>query len=113
MNGIMNVESRRFYGISHERMFFLSFVSSFIYTLMVGGVFVILFIFIYDFLYGEKKEKQIRKIHKHFAKEKVKKVEFLEYQPKNFTLYQIKTEKETKRVKLKPGYKIVTLVQKN
>jgi predicted PurR-regulated permease PerM len=93
-------------------MLFVSVVSSLLYTLIVGSLFVFIFIIFYDFFYGEKKEKQIRKIHKHFSKENIKKVELLDHQPKKFSLYQIKTDKETKRIKLKPGYKIVKLVAK-
>lgn len=68
--------------------------------------------YLYDWLFGEKQEKQIRKIQKYYHDEKIQKVEMLERQPKKFTLYQVKTDKETKRVKLKPGYKIVKMVSK-
>jgi hypothetical protein len=90
----------------------VEFISSLIYTIIVGGLFILIFIYLYDWLYGEKQEKQIRKIHKHYAKENVKKVEMLEHQPKKFTLYQVKTAMETKRVKIKPGYKVVNMVSK-
>lgn len=87
-------------------------ISSLLYTIFVGGIFVYIFIYLYDLLSGEKQEKQIRKIHKYYRKEDVQKVEMLEHQPKKFTLYQIKTAKETKRVKIKPGYKVVKMVPK-
>lgn len=98
--------------LNTERMFRLQGLSSLLYTLIIGGFFVYICIIAYDFLYGEKHEKQIKKIHKYFSKETIQKVEMLEHQPKQFTLYQIKTDKETKRVKLKPGYKVVKMVQK-
>lgn len=87
-------------------------ISSLLYTVIVGGIFVFIFIYLYDWLFGEKQEKQIRKIHKYYRNENVQKVEMLEHQPKKFTLYQIKTAKETKRVKIKPGYKVVKMVSK-
>jgi hypothetical protein len=71
-----------------------------------------LFIFAYDFLYGEKKEKQERKIIKHFRKETIKKIDLLEHQPRKFTLYKVETNNGTKKVKLKPGYKVVNIVKK-
>ncbi len=79
---------------------------------MVGGLFVFIFIYLYDWLFGEKQDKQIRKIHKYYRNETVQKVEMLEHQPKKFTLYQVKTTKETRRVKIKPGYKVVKMVPK-
>jgi hypothetical protein len=36
----------------------------------------------------------------------------LEHQPKKFTMYKVKTESETKRVKIKPGYKVINMVKK-
>jgi hypothetical protein len=90
----------------------VEYISSLIYTIIVGGLFIFIFIYLYDWLFGEKQEKQIRKIYKHYAKENVQKVEIIEHQPKIFTLYQVKTDKETKRVKIKPGYKVVKLVSK-
>jgi hypothetical protein len=95
-----------------ERMFHLNTLATLIYTVMIGGIFVYLSIIAYDFLYGEKPEKQLKKIHKYFRNETIKNVEVLERQPRKFTLYQIKTDQETKRVKLKPGYKVVKMVQK-
>jgi hypothetical protein len=93
-------------------MLLLHALSSLLYAIIVGGLFVYISIFVYDLLYGEKHDKQIKKIHKYFRKENIKKVEMLEHEPKKYTLYQIKTDKETKRVKLKPGYKVVKMVQK-
>lgn len=90
----------------------MEFLSSLIYTIIVGGAFIIIFRFIFDLLYGEKQEKQIRKIQKYYRNENVQKIEMLESEPKKFTLYQVRTEKETKRVKLKPGYKVVKMVAK-
>ncbi|WP_419887399.1 hypothetical protein ACN6MT_18250 [Neobacillus niacini] len=87
-------------------------ISSLLYTIIVGGLFVFVFIYLYDWLFGEKQDKQIRKIHKYYRNETVQKVEMLEHQPKKFTLYQVKTGKETKRVKIKPGYKVVKMVAK-
>jgi hypothetical protein len=86
--------------------------SSLIYTIIVGGAFIFIFIYIYDWLFGEKQEKQIRKIQKYYRNENVQKIEMLEHQPKKFTLYQVRTDKETKRVKLKPGYKVIKMVAK-
>jgi hypothetical protein len=93
-------------------MLFLQYLTSIIYTVIVGGIFIYLSIIAYDFFSGEKPEKQVKKIHKYFRKEKIKQVELLEHVPRKYTLYQIKTDNETKRVKLKPGYKVVKLVKK-
>ncbi|MEH7113884.1 hypothetical protein V7124_16035 [Neobacillus niacini] len=90
----------------------MTYISSILYTIIVGGLFIFVFIFLYDWLFGEKREKQIRKIHKYFRNENVQKVEILEHLPKKYTLYQVKTGKETKRVKIKPGYKVIKMVQK-
>ncbi|MDR7001689.1 hypothetical protein [Neobacillus niacini] len=90
----------------------MSFLSSLLYTILIGGAFIYLFIFAYDFFYGEKQEKQIKKIHKHFRKDTIKKIDLLEHQPKKFTLYQVKTNTETKKVKVKPGYKVVNIVKR-
>lgn len=90
----------------------MEIISSLLYTIIVGGFFIFLFIYAYDFFYGEKQEKQIRKIHKYYRKENIKKVELLEHQPKKFSLYHVKTDKETKKVKLKPGYKVVKIIPK-
>lgn len=87
-------------------------LSSLLYYIIIGGLFVYICIFAYDFLYGEKHEKQVKKIHKYFRKDNIKQVEMIEHEPRKFTLYQIKTDKETKRVKLKPGYKVVKMVKK-
>jgi hypothetical protein len=90
----------------------LSLLVSLIYTLLVGTVFIFLFKFAYEFFYGENQEKQIRKIHKYFSKETVKKIDQLEHVPKKYTMYQVITNKETKKIKVKPGYKIVKMVSK-
>jgi hypothetical protein len=95
-----------------ERMSFMSLISSAIYTLMVGGLFIWIFKVIYEYFYGENQEKQIRKIHKVYKKENISKVELLDHQPKKYSLYRIKTANETKKIKMKPGYKIVKLVKK-
>ncbi|MDF2859107.1 MAG: hypothetical protein K0Q87_4958 [Neobacillus sp.] len=90
----------------------MTVISSFIYTLLVGGIFIYLFIYLYDFLFGEKPDKQIRKIQKQFRRENINKVELIEHQPKKFSIYQVKTDKETKKVKIKPGYKVINIVPK-
>jgi hypothetical protein len=90
----------------------LSLLYSTLYTLIIGAAFIYLFIFAYDFLYGEKQEKQTKKIHKHFRKETIKKIEILEHLPRKYTMYQILTTNGTKKVKLKPGYKVVNIVSK-
>lgn len=83
-----------------------------LYYAIIGAIFVYICIFVYDLLYGEKKEKQERKIHKHFRKETIKKIEILEHEPRKFTLYQVVTTNGTKKVKLKPGYKVVNIVKR-
>jgi hypothetical protein len=93
-------------------MYSVQVLSSLLYSIIIGFIFVYICILAYDFLYGEKQEKQIRKIHKYFRKESIKKIDLLEREPKKFTLYQVKTDKETKRIKLKPGYRIVKMVAK-
>ncbi|WP_248736266.1 hypothetical protein [Neobacillus rhizosphaerae] len=90
----------------------MSFIYSLLYTTIIGAIFVYLLIFTYDLLYGEKQEKQIKKIQKYFRNETINKIEQIEHEPKKHTIYQIQTEKETKRVKIKPGYKVVKLVPK-
>lgn len=90
----------------------MELISSLLYTIIVGGFFVFIFIYLYDLLFGEKQDKQIRKIYKYYRNENVQKVEMLEHQPKKFTLYQVKTDKETKRVKIKPGYKVIKMIPK-
>jgi hypothetical protein len=99
-------------GLGTGRMSYVESISSLLYTIIVGGIFVFIFIYLYDLLFGEKQDKQIRKIQKYFRNENVQKIEVLEHQPKKFTLYQVKTAKETKRVKIKPGYKVVKMVAK-
>lgn len=93
-------------------MYHVELLSSLFYTIIVGGIFVFIFIYLYDLLFGEKQQKQIRKIQKYYRQENIKKIELLEHQPKKYTLYQVKTDKETKRVKIKPGYKVVKMVKK-
>ncbi|SDN41715.1 hypothetical protein [Bacillus sp. OK048] len=90
----------------------MTYISSILSTIIVGGLFIFIFIYLYDWLFGEQQEKQIRKIHKYYRDENVQKVEMLEHQSKKFTLYQVKTDQGTKRVKLMPGYKIVKMVPK-
>ncbi|MCH6267306.1 hypothetical protein [Neobacillus citreus] len=90
----------------------MSILSSLLYTLVVGAIFVYVFIFLYDVFYGEKQEKQEKKIRKYYKNESIQKIDLVEHQPRKYTIYQLKTDKETKRVKLKPGYKVVKLVPK-
>lgn len=75
-------------------------------------MFIYLFIVAYDFLYGEKHEKQNKKILKYFRKETIKKIDMLEHQPRKFTMYQVITNNGTKKVKIKPGYKVINMVAK-
>ncbi|MBS4213566.1 MULTISPECIES: hypothetical protein [Neobacillus] len=90
----------------------MSILSSILYTLIVGAIFVYVFIFLYDVFYGEKQEKQEKKIRKYYKNEQIQKIDLVEQQPRKYTIYQLKTDKETRRVKLKPGYKVVKLVPK-
>ncbi|NRD79590.1 hypothetical protein HPT25_19705 [Bacillus sp. BRMEA1] len=90
----------------------MDLLNSLIYTCIVGGILIYSSMIAYDFLYGEKPEKQLKKIHKYFRNETIKKVDILEHEPRKYTLYQIKTDAETKRIKLRPGYKVVKMVQK-
>lgn len=90
----------------------MSNLSSLLYTLVVGAIFVYVFIFLYDVFYGEKQEKQEKKIRKYYKNESIQKIDLVEHQPRKYTIYQLKTDKETRRVKLKPGYKVVKLVPK-
>lgn len=85
---------------------------SLLYTVIMGGIFVSLCMMTYDFLYGEKKEKQIRKIQRYFQKENIKKIDLIEHEPKKFTRYHVITDKGTQKIKVKPGYKIVKIVAK-
>lgn len=87
-------------------------LSSILYSIIVGIPLIIAVIFAYDFLYGEKREKQIRKIEKRFAKQGVQKIDMLDHQPNKFTLFQVKTQSGTEKIKLKPGYKFVKIVKK-
>lgn len=90
----------------------MSILSSLLYTLVVGAIFVYVFIFLYDVFYGEKQEKQEKKIRKYYKNESIQKIDLVEHQPRKYTIYQLKTDKETRRVKLKPGYKVVKLIPK-
>jgi flagellar biosynthesis component FlhA len=90
----------------------LSFLYSAFYTIIIGAVFIYLFIFAYDLFYGEKREKQSKKIHKYFKNETIQKIDMLEHQPRKFTMYQVTTNNGTKKIKLKPGYKVVKMVSK-
>jgi hypothetical protein len=90
----------------------LSLLSSALYPLMIGALFIYLFIFAYDLLFGEKPEKQTKKIHKHFRKYTIKKINMLEHQPRKFTMYQVITTNGTEKIKIKPGYKVVKIVSK-
>lgn len=90
----------------------LSLLYSLIYTLLIGFVFIFLFKLAYGFFYGENQEKQMRKIHKYFHKETIKKIDRLEHVPRKYTMYQVVTDKETKKIKLKPGYKVIKMVAK-
>jgi hypothetical protein len=87
-------------------------LTSALYYIVIGALFIYIFIYAYDFFYGEKPEKQIKKIHKHFRKETIKKIDQLEVEPRKYTLYQVTLENSTKKVKLKPGYKVVNIVPK-
>ncbi|MEH7417442.1 hypothetical protein V7266_19440 [Neobacillus drentensis] len=90
----------------------MAVITSALYYIVIGAVFIYFFIFIYDVFYGEKPEKQIKKIHKHFSKETIQKIDRLEHEPRKYTLYQVTTENGKKKVKLKPGYKVVNIVAK-
>lgn len=98
--------------VFQERMSILSLLYSIIYTILVGFVFIFLFKLAYEFFYGENQEKQIRKIHKYFRKETIKKIDRLEHEPKKYTMYQVVTDKETRKIKVKPGYKVIIVVAK-
>lgn len=90
----------------------LTYLYSLLYTIVIGGLFIYLFLFVYDLFNGEKPERQIRKIHKYFKNETIKKIDMLEHEPKKFTIYQITFENEKKKIKMKPGYKVIKLVPK-
>ncbi|ULT54579.1 hypothetical protein L1999_15560 [Neobacillus drentensis] len=87
-------------------------LTSALYYIVIGAVFIYFSIYAYDFFNGEKPEKQIKKIHKHFRKETIKKIDLLEVEPRKYTLYQVTLENSIKKVKLKPGYKVVNIVAK-
>jgi predicted PurR-regulated permease PerM len=90
----------------------LSLLTSIVYTLLVGSVFIFLFKLAYEFFYGENEEKQLKKIHKYFRKKSVKKITKLEHEPRKYTIYQVVTNDETLKIKLKPGYKVIKMVPK-
>ncbi|XJZ25757.1 hypothetical protein ACF5W4_10070 [Bacillota bacterium Lsc_1132] len=90
----------------------MSILYSLLYTVIIGGIFIYLFKFVYDFFYGEKHEKQLRKINKYFRNETIKKINCLEHEPKKFTRYDVVTSTGTIKIKVKPGYKIVKIVPK-
>jgi hypothetical protein len=90
----------------------MAVITSVLHYVVLGAVFIYIFIYAYDFFYGEKPEKQIKKIHQYFRKETIKTIDRLEVVPRNYTLYQITLESGKKKLKLKPGYKVVTIVPK-
>ncbi|WP_026567308.1 hypothetical protein [Bacillus sp. UNC41MFS5] len=90
----------------------MSFLYSAFYTLIIGAVFILFFIFAYDLLYGEKHEKQTKKLHKYFRKDTIKKIDILERQPRKFTMYQVTTNNGVQKIKMKPGYKVIKIVSK-
>lgn len=85
---------------------------SIFYAIIIGGIFIYLFKFVYDIFYGEKPEKQLRKINKYFNKETIKKINRIGHEPKKSTRYDVITESGTIKIKIKPGYKIVKIVAK-
>ncbi|MGJ7919851.1 hypothetical protein [Neobacillus sp. LXY-4] len=87
-------------------------LTSILYTLLIGIPLLYVLILLYDFLFGEKREKQIRKIEKRFADRDIIKIDVLDHQPGKFTLFQVKTKSGTEKFKLKPGYKYVKIVPK-
>lgn len=87
-------------------------LSSILYTVIIGIPMIFAVLFAYDLLYGEKREKQLKKIEKHFAKQGVVKIDVLDHQPNKFTLFQVKTKSGVEKIKLKPGYKFVKIVKK-
>ncbi|MEH7072687.1 hypothetical protein [Neobacillus drentensis] len=91
----------------------MSFLYSAFYTLIIGAVFIFLFILAYDLLYGEKPAKQTKKIHKYFRNESIKKIDVLESLPRKFTLYQVTTNHGVMKIKMKPGYKVIKIVSKD
>lgn len=93
-------------------MSILSLLYSTLYTLFIGAVFIFIIIAAYDFLYGEKHEKQTKKIHKYFRKETVKKIDVLERLPRKFTMFQVTTNNGVQKIKMKPGYKVIKMVTK-
>lgn len=87
-------------------------MTSILYTFIVGIPLLFVVMYTYDLLYGEKRDKQLKKLKRRYAKQGVVKIDVLDHQPKNFTIFQIKTNVGTEKIKMKPGYKIVKLVKK-
>lgn len=87
-------------------------LTSILYTFLVGIPLILIFMYTYDLLFGEKRNKQLKKLEKRFAKQGVIKIDVLDYEPKKFTIFQVKTKAGTEKIKMKPGYKIVKLVKK-
>ncbi|NMD69172.1 hypothetical protein HHO41_02645 [Bacillus sp. DNRA2] len=85
---------------------------SILYTFLVGIPLIIIFMYTNDLLFGEKRDKQLKKLEKRFAKQSVIKIEVLDHEPKKFTIFQVKTKAGTEKIKMKPGYKIIKLVKK-
>ncbi|WP_147532764.1 hypothetical protein [Bacillus marasmi] len=88
-------------------------ITSILYTIIVGIPLLIIVMYTYDLLFGEKRDKQLKKLEKRFAKQGVIKIDVLDYQPKQFTIFQVKTNSGTEKIKMKPGYRIVKLVKKD
>jgi hypothetical protein len=88
----------------------LTTLYSIVTSIIIGCIFIYLFKFTYDLLYGEKKEKQIKKIHKYFRNETIKDIKLTEHEPRKFTRYTIVTSNGTQKIKMKPGYKVVKMV---
>jgi hypothetical protein len=111
-NGFLTTLRRDLLYCLIERVSHLSFLYSVLYTLSIGAVFIFLLILAYDFLYGEKSEKQTKKIHKYFRKETIKKIDRMEHHPRKFTMYLVTTNNGVKKIKMKPGYKVINMVSK-
>lgn len=90
----------------------LSILYSIFYTIILGGFFVYVFILLNDLFYGEKQQKQIKKIQKYFRHETIKQIDFVEHLPKQYTRYNVVTSTGTQTIKMMPGYKVVKIVAK-
>jgi hypothetical protein len=66
--------------------------------------------FTYDFLYGEKQKKQMKKLRKYFHNETISNIKLTEHIPRKFTRYTVYTTNGSQRIKMKPGYKVVKMV---